>query len=62
MITETSRKLQAAGEQMVYITIMQWVYDRTVAHWIYTAMLGSGPKVLCLLSSVHPLILGNNLN
>lgn len=40
MITETSRKLQAAGEQMVYITIIEWVYDRTAVHLICTAMLG----------------------
>ncbi len=54
MITETSLKLWAAGEQMVYINIIQWVYDRAVAHLIYTAMLSSGLEMGLNFSSILP--------
>lgn len=60
MITETSQKLWVAGEQMVYINIIQWVYDRTAAPLIYTAMLRSGLEVglnfSAILPSIHPSI------
>lgn len=56
MITETSWKLWAAGEQMVYINIIQWVYGHTAAHLIYTAMLRSALEMGLNLSSIPPSI------
>lgn len=38
MITETSWKLLAAGEQMPYINIIQWVYDCMTAHLVCPVM------------------------
>lgn len=53
MITEMSWRLRLAGEQMVYINIIQWVCDRTAAHLIFTAMLGYGLEKGLNFSSIR---------